>query len=256
MNKLVFIENGKMVTDSLIVAQVFGKEHKHVIRDINNMECSVEFRESNFGLTSYQSAQNKALPKYILTQDGFSFLAMGYTGKEAARFKEMYIGEFNRMRNELTLNTQQLSPELQMFSQIFNSVARMELEQSKLQSDVTAVKKQLDNQAEILALNPTEWRKKVTSLLNGIAKERGGYDAHRDVRNESYELLEARAKCDLSTRLTNKRRRMLEEGTSKSRVDKVNRMDVIAEDARLTEVYLAIVKEMAIRTGSDWDFLQ
>jgi anti-repressor protein len=99
---LVFIENQRPVTDSLIVAQTFGKEHKHVMRDIRELECSAEFNQSNFGLTDYQDNMNRTYQKYLITQDGFSFLVMGYTGKEAARFKEMYINEFNRMRNELT----------------------------------------------------------------------------------------------------------------------------------------------------------
>ncbi|WP_405153142.1 Rha family transcriptional regulator [Paenibacillus sp. FSL K6-0108] len=103
--KLVFIENRMLVTDSLTIADVFGKEHSKILRDIRELDCSEEFRESNFGLSSYQSEQNRKMPKYIITQDGFSFLVMGYTGKEAARFKETYIGEFNRMREQL----QQLS---------------------------------------------------------------------------------------------------------------------------------------------------
>ncbi|MBD7967713.1 Rha family transcriptional regulator [Paenibacillus gallinarum] len=101
MNNLVFIENGRTVTDSLTVAEVFGKEHKHVLRDIRYLECSEEFIESNFGLIEYTDPRNRTQQKYIITQDGFSFLAMGYTGKEAAQFKEMYINEFKRMREEL-----------------------------------------------------------------------------------------------------------------------------------------------------------
>lgn len=102
MTQLVFIENGRTVTDSLTVAEVFGKNHKDVLRDIRDLECSKDFRERNFAPSSYCSEQRKELPKYIISQDGFSFLVMGYTGKEAARFKETYIDEFNRMRDSLT----------------------------------------------------------------------------------------------------------------------------------------------------------
>lgn len=101
MTQLVFIENGKTVTDSLIIAEVFGKEHKNVIRDIENLECSEEFNRLNFERIYYTDSRNRLKPKYIITQDGFSFLVMGYTGKEAARFKEMYIREFNRMREQM-----------------------------------------------------------------------------------------------------------------------------------------------------------
>lgn len=105
MLQLVFINNGKTVTDSLTVAEAFGKEHKHVMRDIRSLECSEEFSQSNFGLSSYKDSTNRTLSKYIITENGFTMLAMGYTGKEAMRFKEMYINEFNRMRDQLNNNS-------------------------------------------------------------------------------------------------------------------------------------------------------
>lgn len=91
----------RLITTSLKIAEKFGKEHAHVLRDIRDMECSETFRESNFGLSSYKSAQGKTLPMYEVTRDGFTLLAMGYTGKEAMRFKEDYINAFNAMENEL-----------------------------------------------------------------------------------------------------------------------------------------------------------
>ncbi|MEJ8306635.1 Rha family transcriptional regulator [Saccharibacillus sacchari] len=97
MTQLVYIENGKTVTDSLTVAETFGKRHADVMRSIVHMECSAEFTERNFALSTYADPSGRSLPRYIITQDGFSFLAMGFTGKEAARFKEMYIREFGRM---------------------------------------------------------------------------------------------------------------------------------------------------------------
>lgn len=102
--KLVFMDgdNNRPVTDSLTVAETFSKSHKRVMQDIRELDCSEEFRQHHFVPSSYQSEQNRELPKYIITEQGFAFLAMGYTGKEAARFKEMYIGEFNRMRGELS----------------------------------------------------------------------------------------------------------------------------------------------------------
>lgn len=99
--KLVYVENNRPITDSLIVAETFGKRHADVLRSIEAMECSQEFTERNFALSDYMDSTGRRLPKYLITHDGFTFLAMGYTGKEAARFKEMYINEFNSMRNDL-----------------------------------------------------------------------------------------------------------------------------------------------------------
>jgi len=112
---------------------------------------------------------------------------------------------------------------------------------------LTAVERKQDNINELLSLNPTEWRKKVNNIINKIAQSRGGFQAYRDVRNESYKILEERGRCQLSTRLTNRKQKMALEGSPKSKVDKTSKMDVIADDARLTEIYLAVVKEMAIK---------
>ncbi|MGN0585143.1 MAG: Rha family transcriptional regulator [Ruminococcus sp.] len=77
--------------DSLYVAKYFEKRHDNVIRDIENLDCSEEFRHLNFEETSYKDEQGKKRPCYYMTRDGFVFLAMGYRGKKAARFKELYI---------------------------------------------------------------------------------------------------------------------------------------------------------------------
>jgi Rha family phage regulatory protein len=101
MNQLVFVERGQAVTDSLTVAEVFGKEHRRVMQDIRDLGCSEEFRQHNFVQSTYQNSQNKEMPMYLMNQKGFTLLAMGYTGKEAMKFKEAYINEFERMETEL-----------------------------------------------------------------------------------------------------------------------------------------------------------
>ena len=101
MNELITIKKDKAVTSSLKVAEMFHKNHAHVLRDIEALDCSPDFRESNFGLSSYKSEQNKRLPMYYMTKDGFTFLVMGYRGKKAAEFKEDYIKAFNLMENTL-----------------------------------------------------------------------------------------------------------------------------------------------------------
>ena len=89
------------VVSSLDVAETFEKRHDHVIRDIRELECSDEFRLSNFGESSYMNSQNKKQPMYYVTRDGFTLLAMGYTGEKAMKFKEAYIKQFNAMERML-----------------------------------------------------------------------------------------------------------------------------------------------------------
>ena len=85
--------------DSLFVAQAFDKRHDAVLRDIRELDCSDKFRLHNFVESSYCNAQGKKQPAYCMTRDGFVFLAMGYRGKKAAEFKELYIRRFNEMES-------------------------------------------------------------------------------------------------------------------------------------------------------------
>lgn len=100
------IKDGQVVTTSLRVAEIFSKEHNHVLRAIRELDCSDDFRASNFG----QSFRIRQLPNgmgerqdpyYLITRDGFVFLVMGFTGKTAAKFKEAYIRAFNEMEAKL-----------------------------------------------------------------------------------------------------------------------------------------------------------
>lgn len=86
---------------SLDVAETFGKDHKHVLRDIRELGCSNEFNRSNFGPISYTDSMNRKQDAIAMTRDGFTLLVMGYTGELAMKFKEGYIRQFNAMETAL-----------------------------------------------------------------------------------------------------------------------------------------------------------
>ena len=98
---MIQTENGIPTTTSLVIAQAFEKEHKDVLRAIYNMECSPEFNERNFAPVGYKDAKGEIRPAYRLTRDGFAFLAMGFTGKKAAAWKERFLEAFNTMEAAL-----------------------------------------------------------------------------------------------------------------------------------------------------------
>ncbi|EOT9032491.1 Rha family transcriptional regulator [Escherichia coli] len=98
----IAIVDGRAVTTSLAVANYFTKRHERVLDRIRNLECSAEFAEHNFVLSGYTDASGRKLPCYQITRDGFAFLAMGFTGKRAAQFKEAYINAFNQMEKQLS----------------------------------------------------------------------------------------------------------------------------------------------------------
>lgn len=102
---IVFENNNEAVTSSRLVAEYFHKRHDTVIRAIKNLNCSKEFRRHNFAESYYYNLQNKKQPEYLMTKDGFTILAMGFTGAKAMQFKESYINAFNKMENLLKGNT-------------------------------------------------------------------------------------------------------------------------------------------------------
>jgi len=102
---VVFEKDGQAIANSRDVAEFFGKQHKNVLRDIGNLECSDDFRRLNFeptsqtvGMPNGGERQERSID---MTRDGFTFLVMGFTGKEAAKFKEQYIAQFNAMEKAL-----------------------------------------------------------------------------------------------------------------------------------------------------------
>ncbi|RMN27444.1 putative antirepressor [Pseudomonas coronafaciens pv. zizaniae] len=101
---LVEIVKGQPMTTSIDVAMHFGKRHDNVIKAIRNLECPNDFTLLNFEECSRPGANNKPEPFYRITRDGFAFLCMGFTGKEAARWEVAYINAFNQM--ELALKAQ------------------------------------------------------------------------------------------------------------------------------------------------------
>lgn len=192
---------------------------------------------------TYQDTRGRNQKMYYMNRDGFTFIAMGFTGSKADTFKLKYIEAFNQLENEHKqhqIDTEELSPELKMFNQIFKSVANQELENKKLNHKV-------DNIAEIVSLNTTDWRKTSQSIIRKIAITQGGYEAYRDVGKSIYEETDRRAGSNLKTRLTNLRKNMALEGASKSKRDKANKLDVIENDKRLKEIYMSVVKDFAIK---------
>jgi Rha family phage regulatory protein len=143
MNDLVFIENGKAVTDSLTVAEVFGKRHDLVMRDIRNLECSEEFNLLNFAEIDYTDERNRTYKKYLIKRDGLAFLIMGYTGSKAAQYKENYISAFNQLEQELK------SPKILSEKEQLKASMRLSLETSEevgmLKGEVHDLKEKVNN---------------------------------------------------------------------------------------------------------------
>ncbi|WP_273125779.1 ORF6N domain-containing protein [Bacillus weihaiensis] len=199
---------------------------------------------------------NRTQNVYILSERGYSkLLKILEDDKAWDLYEELVDGYFN-MRQVLDYSN--LSPELQMFQSLFQTVANQQLKNKELENRLIQqeqenkqTKSEVKGIREVVALSSRDWRKDTTSIINKIAVKQGGYDRFREVRKESYELLEKRAGAKLQIRLVNKQKKMALEGASKSKINNTSKLDVIDEDKRLLEIYLSVVKEMAIRYSVD-----
>lgn len=145
---------GTPVTDSLKVAQVFGKEHKNIIRTIRGMlESGSKLSRTEEGSTnklahinwfaesSYIDARGNTQPLFLMTRDGFSLLAMGLTGAKAMQFKVGFIEQFNAMEKVVKEVKMATTPAI---PQSFAEALRLAANQAE---QIEAQQKQLEAQA-------------------------------------------------------------------------------------------------------------
>jgi Rha family phage regulatory protein len=101
--ELVFMgESGQAITNSLLVAKKFGKDHKHVLESIRKLMTAENSAVLQmFEESTYINEQNKTQPMYLMNRDGFTLLAMGFTGVKAMEFKIDYINAFNKMESKI-----------------------------------------------------------------------------------------------------------------------------------------------------------
>lgn len=105
---IVYAESARVLTNSVLVAQKFGKDHKHVITTIRELVkgCAENSADPLFEETTYIHPQNgQEYPMYVMNRDGFSLLVMGFTGKQALKFKLDFINAFNVMEDKLRNST-------------------------------------------------------------------------------------------------------------------------------------------------------
>lgn len=204
MNQLVFIKDGKVFTDSIITAKEFGKDHRNVLRDIEiQLQKLTEAGEKEWGLlnfeqTQYQHNQNKQwYTKYDMTEEAFAIIAMSYITPEAMKMKVRFIEEFKQLRQQLTVDTQGLSPILQF-------MIRSELEQKALKKEVATLHKGLDTLTVNLTAVPEP--AKVKELINEYQRwTRLEYD---EIYNSVYGILLERYGLNIPRRVENERQRI------------------------------------------------
>lgn len=146
MNEIVFRSaNDQAVTSSLLVAEKFGKEHKHVLDSIRKLieGCAEISADPMFEETTYVNEQNgQVYPMFLMNRDGFSLLVMGFNGKKAMQFKLDYINEFNKMEKMIRDSIKPKS-QLEILQMSINQLVEQERRLSSVERDIAETKKEI-----------------------------------------------------------------------------------------------------------------
>ncbi|MBJ8103617.1 MULTISPECIES: ORF6C domain-containing protein [Bacillus cereus group] len=166
-SELVFESNGEIVTDSLMIAEVFNKRHSDVLRDIEiqfeKMKAAGEevWGLRNFAQTQYQHHQNKQwYTKYNLTEEAFAIVAMSYVTPEAMKMKIKFIEEFKRMKQHIQDQQQLPKDPIGILKLTFQALEGQKQEIQDIKSDV----KNLRENAPLYAIECDEISKAVRKL--------------------------------------------------------------------------------------------
>lgn len=249
MNNFTSIEHeGQKVLTTEQLAQAYECKPSQIKQNFNNniekFEQGVhyfklegaELKGFKNQVENFDLVNKNASSLYLWTRRGASrHCKMLGTDKSWDMFDELEETYFNKEQS-----LPKLSPQLQV-------LINLEMEQKRQAQKLNQVNTRIDKIKDVLSLGTPSWRENTNKLIVKIAQARGGNDCIHDVRTESYEILDSRMGVCIGVRLINLKRRLSAAGATLSDIRKANYLDVIGQDKKLVEGYMAVVKDMAIK---------
>lgn len=256
-NLTVIQHCGIEVIDSREVAEMTGKDHAHLLRDIGGyieiMGKNPKLDSSNFFIQStYRQARNgKENPCYLLTKKGCDMVANKMTGEKGVLFTAAYVTAFEKMREHMSGTMSSLSPQLQ-------AMINMELRQNEQEQKIAALEARSDHQekkmeevVEIFAVPSLDrdlWQQNMNKYISSLC-ERYGL-SHQAARGELYKELELQAGVNLSSRRTRMQNRMKRAGAKSAERQAVTKLSVVAADKKLRPIFEGICRQYAARLSA------
>lgn len=256
MNDLLTVSNGQPTASSRDIAEHFGKEHKNVLQSIENLTAENSALTQMFFKTSYTSGTGKAYPMYLMNRDGFTLLAMGFTGKEALEWKIKYINAFNSMEQELR------NPKPMTANEMFSLQAQINLDNEReikeLKGRTAENEKRLDetnrkfDAVTTFVTSPLTdadtWQERMTRHIRR-AVEQFGLN-YQQFHAQLYDELERTAGVDLKCRQARMRNRLYAAGATKTECKAVSKLSVVAADKKLRAMFETILRNEIVRLAT------
>ena len=262
---LVVLQNNQALTTSRVVAEKFDKTHKHVLESINNLKDQLSTAEFSalFSESSYIALNGKTNPQYLMNRDGFSLLAMGFTGTKALQFKLKFIAAFNRMEAQLQQQVTKAMSPLDILEQQVQIMRRLENQANQNTADIKKLRDahngmslrhemvdikqqdQLDNHEERINENTADIKEikevigdkgpaeEVKTLISEIVAFTADTDkpySYQEAYKLFYDTLKQSTGIRICTRVDNLKKRMEAKGWSKTKVNKISGLDAITAD--------------------------
>ena len=276
---LVILQNNQALTTSLKVAEVFGKRHDHVVRDIRavaeQIEDAPKFGEM-FVEAEYADKYGRMKPMYYMNRDGFTLLAMGFTGAKALQFKMAYIDAFNKMEEALKAQQKPMTPAEMLYA----AAGQLLDHEHKLTQHDQQISELLVNQAALVTYNMRnivglksvnkDQQRQLDKHEEDISTIKQAFNAevslreeiktiveiavhaqnmkHQDAYNIVYNEIQKELGINLASRVNNIKKRLQKSGASKSKIEAVSKLDAIEQDPSLYKPIrkiLAFLREAA-----------
>ncbi|EHC9006287.1 Rha family transcriptional regulator [Campylobacter coli] len=164
------IKENKVFINSLDLAKVFNKNHRHILQTTKNQPQN-DFTESNFILSTYKDKKGELRPCYNLTRDGFSLLVMGFTGEKAYKWKVEFIKAFNEMEKRLR-NIEYEKHDKLAFRQSLGYKSQLKQQKEHYENKIKALKYDLEHKKE-LSFKRKLSEKELLELRKILAKDYG-----------------------------------------------------------------------------------
>ena len=232
------------------VAEMMEIRHGDLLEKIDKINKDFgngNVRYQKYWIESTFKNRGKQYRCFEVTKRGCEFLAHKSTGTKGNLFTDRYMDKFEEMElvQQQTIDMTELSPSLQTFKQIFDTMVEQEIKQKQMEKDIEGIKTSLDGIQNLISLSKDNWRHDVKDIINKISYKTGA--KHKVIWDEVYNELQTRFGVNLNTRLKNRKNNAINNGMSKSKAEKINKLDIIDEDKSLVEGLLIVTKDLALK---------